>query len=107
MLNNTFINVCLLFTLCMIVLVFSQVHKKERSQVTLQIDRLKKMPRFWTNTGFCPPAPTNSTAAITDFFFSQDVGLNLELISALPNNRYGIQTVRIHWLMNLIRFKYV
>lgn len=60
----------------------------------------KYLPRFWTNTGFCPPAPINGNSTI-NFFLSDDVATNIEIISALPNN--GLHTIRIHWLLNMIR----
>lgn len=59
----------------------------------------KYLPRFWTNTGFCPPAPINDNSTIS-FFLSDDVATNIEIISALPNN--ALQTIRIHWLLNMI-----
>ena len=58
------------------------------------------IPRFWTNTGFCPPAPIDKSI---DFFLSQDVKFNLQLIGSIPNK--GIKNVRVHWLLELIKFK--
>lgn len=58
---------------------------------------VKKMPRFWTNTGFAPPQPVDN---VNDFFESKDVNLNLEIIGSLPNN--GLKNIRIHWLLNLL-----
>lgn len=57
----------------------------------------KKLPRFWTNTGFAPPEPVAEAGA---FFDSDDVNLNLEIIGSLPNQ--GINNVRMHWLLNLL-----
>ncbi|CRL01954.1 CLUMA_CG015068, isoform A [Clunio marinus] len=61
----------------------------------------KKLPRFWTNTGFAPTQPIENAA---DFLESDDVNLNLEFIGSLPNN--GIRNVRIHWLLNMISLSY-
>lgn len=61
---------------------------------------LKRLPRFWTNTGFAPPAPVEN---VIDFFESKDVNLNLEIIGSLPNR--GISNVRIHWLLNLLSIR--
>lgn len=58
---------------------------------------LKKLPRFWTNTGFAPPEPIDK---VNEFFESDDVRMNLEIIGSLPNR--GIENVRIHWLLNLL-----
>lgn len=75
----------------------------EASTIHVDIDfmkateELKKLPRFWTNTGFAPPEPVESPEK---FFESDDVNLNLEIIGSLPNR--GIQNVRIHWLLNLL-----
>ena len=61
------------------------------------LESSKKLPRFWTNTGFAPPQPIEK---VNDFFDSNDVNLNLEIIGSLPNN--AIENVRIHWLLNLL-----
>ena len=61
---------------------------------------LKRLPRFWTNTGFAPPAPVEN---VTEFFESMDVNLNLEIIGSLPNQ--GIPNIRIHWLLNLLSIR--
>lgn len=63
----------------------------------------KKLPRFWTNVGFSPPAPLplNNTQ-ISDALLSKDIRLNTELIGSLPNA--GVKHIRIHWLLSLIRF---
>ena len=63
-------------------------------------ENMKRLPRFWTNTGFAPPAPIEN---VTEFFDSNDVKLNLEIIGSLPNQ--GIQNVRIHWLLNLLSIR--
>lgn len=107
-----FVNIFILFMLGYISLVYTHPPLTPRSHAKVHFEpsisgKLKKITRFWTNTGFCPPAPTNHTKVITDFMLSHDVRINLELISALPNHRSGIQTIRIHWLINLIRIKYV
>lgn len=60
----------------------------------------KKIPRFWTNTGLCPPAPIDNSTALSQFFSSSDMKTNLALVSALPNA--GIKYVRIHWLLQLL-----
>lgn len=68
----------------------------------VDFNNLKKLPRFWTNTGFCPPAPTNHSSTLADFFLSEKSIQNIEYISALPNS--GLKNIRIHWLLNLIKF---
>ncbi|CAD7089485.1 unnamed protein product [Hermetia illucens] len=62
---------------------------------------LHELPRFWTNTGFCPMGRITNND-ISNFLLSNDVKTNLALIGALPNN--GISRVRIHWLLELIKF---
>lgn len=61
------------------------------------IENLKKLPRFWKNTGFAPPEPIDK---VDEFFESDDVRMNLEIIGSLPNR--GIENVRIHWLLNFL-----
>lgn len=63
-------------------------------------ENFKKLPRFWTNTGFCPTAPINQSES---YFLSNDVKLNLEIISSLPN--HGLSHVRVHWILELIRLE--
>lgn len=60
-----------------------------------------RLPKFWAHTGLCPPAPTNDAFVLNAFFSGKSMRLCMELISVLPNS--GLQTVRIHWLLNLIR----
>ena len=76
----------------------------ESHRVNIEFDELTKelklLPRFWTNTGFAPPAPVEN---VTYFFESKDVHLNLEIIGSLPNK--GISNVRIHWLLNLLSIR--
>lgn len=61
------------------------------------VESAKRLPRFWTNTGFAPPEPTEKVA---DYFTSDDVNRVLEMIGSLPNR--GLNNVRIHWLLNLL-----
>lgn len=63
----------------------------------------RPMPQFWTNTGFCPPAPTNQSADLHAFFASADVRMNMHAIAALPSAR--AIGVRVHWILNLIDVK--
>lgn len=64
----------------------------------------RPMPQFWSNTGFCPPAPTNDSFDLHAFFTSDDVRMNMYTIAALP---YWVQPigVRVHWILNLIDVK--
>lgn len=78
------------------------VLSSESLNYEIDFKNVKKLPRFWTNTGFCPPAPTNDSTTLAEFFLSKKSLQNLDYISALPNN--GLKFVRIHWLMNLIKF---
>lgn len=77
-----------------------------KANVRVEIDfikatnEVKKLPRFWTNTGFAPPEPVDKAA---DFFETDDVKRNLEIIGSLPNQ--GIRNVRIHWLLNLLSIR--
>lgn len=83
------------------------IHGATAASVRLNIDfavgseKLKSLPRFWTNTGFAPPEPVET---VDEYFESNDVNLNLEIIGSLPNN--GITNVRIHWLLNLLSIRY-
>lgn len=61
-------------------------------------ENLKKLPRFWTNSGFSPPVEK-----VDEYFDSDDVNSNLEIIGSLPNK--GISNVRIHWLLNLLSIR--
>lgn len=63
-----------------------------------------KLPRFWTGSGLAPfaPLPFNRTD-VTEQLLSDRMSLNMEYVSALPN--YGIQHIRIHWLLSLVKFK--
>lgn len=78
------------------------LNTSSRVDFEINFNNLKKLPRFWTNTGFCPPAPTNSSSALKDFFLGEKTLRNVDYISALPNN--GLKVIRIHWLLNLIKF---
>lgn len=70
-----------------------------QSSLVINVDskKLKPLPRFWTNTGFCPIG-TN----ISEALLSNDTLLNIELLGTLPNN--GLKTIRIHWLIDLIKY---
>lgn len=78
------------------------VLKTEEFHFEIDFINVRKLPRFWTNTGFCPPAPTNDSTTLAEFFLSEKTQQNMEYISALPNN--GLKFIRIHWLINLIKF---
>lgn len=77
-----------------------------KANVRVEIDfikatnEVKKLPRFWVNTGFAPPEPVDKAA---DFLETDDVKRNLEIIGSLPNQ--GIRNVRIHWLLNLLSIR--
>lgn len=62
-----------------------------------------KLPRFWTNTGFCPWGNIKNSTEISKSLLSKDTRMNIELIGALPNN--ALSTIRIHWLLELIDFQ--
>lgn len=68
--------------------------------VTMQMNTMKKMPKFWTNSGFCPPAPIEDDS-ITSYLLSNDVFMNMEILAALPNN--AITNIRVHWILHLLR----
>lgn len=53
---------------------------------------------FWQSTGFCPPEPHQASA---EFDLSADMVQNLAYIGAVPH--HGIQQVRIHWLLDLVK----
>lgn len=57
-----------------------------------------ELPRFWTNTGFCP------IGNVSEVLLSQDEEINIRLLGSLPNN--GIKRVRIHWLLDLVQFSH-
>lgn len=59
-------------------------------------------PHFWLNTGFCPPAPTNSSIRLAAFFNSDAVHSSMDMLSALPALGAARTTIRVHWLLNLI-----
>lgn len=66
-----------------------------------QQSHVRKLPKFWAHTGLCPPAPTNDAVALNAFFGGKSMQFCMEMVSVLPNA--GLKTVRIHWLLNLIR----
>lgn len=74
--------------------------------VHTRVKEYRPMPRFWTNVGFSPPAPLplNNTQ-VTGELLGDDVRISNELIAALPNQ--GIEHIRIHWLLSLIKFEWV
>ncbi|KAK7496613.1 hypothetical protein BaRGS_00012265 [Batillaria attramentaria] len=55
-------------------------------------------PHFWQSTGFCPPKPHQDAAG---FDLGPDMIQNLAYIGAVPH--CGIQQVRIHWLLDLVK----
>lgn len=64
----------------------------------------KTLPRFWTGSGLSPSAPLPfNRSYVVQQLLSNDMFLNMEYIAALPNS--GIQYIRIHWLLTLIKFK--
>ena len=58
---------------------------------------VQRLKRFWTNTGFSPLVND------LNFFESNDLSTNLEIIGSLPNN--GLKNMRIHWLLDLLIVK--
>ncbi|XP_015272895.1 PREDICTED: alpha-L-iduronidase-like, partial [Gekko japonicus] len=58
----------------------------------------RELKHFWKSTGYCPPLPHNRADL---FDLSKDQIVNLAYISSVPHN--GIEQVRIHWLLELIR----
>lgn len=78
------------------------VFPEEHMNFVVDFKNARKLTRFWTNTGLCPPAPTNDSLTLAEFFLSEKSIQNMEYISTLPNN--GLKVIRIHWLLNLIKF---
>uniref|UniRef100_A0A3Q1ISV6 Uncharacterized protein n=1 Tax=Anabas testudineus TaxID=64144 RepID=A0A3Q1ISV6_ANATE len=56
------------------------------------------LKHFWRSTGFCPPLPHTQAH---QFDLSIDQQLNLAYVGSVPHG--GIQQVRIHWMLELIR----
>jgi len=54
---------------------------------------------FWESTGLCPPQPHQSDES---YLLSDSMVQNLLLISSVPHQ--GIKQVRIHWLLDLIKY---
>lgn len=79
-------------------------HCEELIVVDFRTVAWRPMPQFWSNTGLCPPSPTNSSLDLHEFFASADVRLNLNAIAALPASMHSIG-VRVHWILNLIDIK--
>ncbi|XP_046367791.2 alpha-L-iduronidase-like [Haliotis rufescens] len=61
-------------------------------------DVIGDLNHFWKSTGFCPPLPHSDAAK---FDLSPDMQQNLAYIGAMPHR--GIEQVRIHWLLELIK----
>uniref|UniRef100_A0A1A9WBI0 Glycosyl hydrolases family 39 N-terminal catalytic domain-containing protein n=1 Tax=Glossina brevipalpis TaxID=37001 RepID=A0A1A9WBI0_9MUSC len=59
------------------------------------------LPKFWTNTGLCPAGKLTHDD-IKASLFSEAMQTNLLLISSLPNG--AITHIRIHWMLELLRF---
>lgn len=72
------------------------------STVFSQNDSFHLLPRFWTNTGFCPSGDIENPTAITNSLLSYEMRIHLQLIGALPNA--ALSNIRIHWLLELIDF---
>lgn len=59
------------------------MHLEIMSLMNVEIDyeksssKIKRMPRFWTNTGFSPPQPIQNAG---NYFESHDLSLNLAII---------------------------
>uniref|UniRef100_A0A8D0GXV6 Alpha-L-iduronidase n=1 Tax=Sphenodon punctatus TaxID=8508 RepID=A0A8D0GXV6_SPHPU len=60
----------------------------------------RELKHFWRSTGYCPPLP-HSRADLFDL--SKDQVINLAYISSVPHD--GIEQVRIHWLLELIKIR--
>jgi len=80
-------------------LFISRSFASEQMSINFQksTSNVRRLKRFWTNTGFSPLVNDIS------FFESNDLSTNLEIIGSLPNN--GLKNVRIHWLLDLLIVK--
>ncbi|XP_053957949.1 alpha-L-iduronidase [Anastrepha ludens] len=61
----------------------------------------QKLPRFWTNTGFCPSGEIKRDN-LKAVLLSDEVQMNLMHIAALPTG--AVSHIRIHWLLKLVKF---
>ncbi|XP_055923508.1 alpha-L-iduronidase [Eupeodes corollae] len=68
--------------------------------ISAQNDSFYLLPRFWTNTGFCPSGDILQNTDISNSILSNEIKLHLQLIGALPNT--AVSNVRIHWLLELV-----
>ncbi|KAL9925933.1 alpha-L-iduronidase isoform 1-T2 [Glossina fuscipes fuscipes] len=59
------------------------------------------LPKFWTNTGLCPAGKLTHDD-IKASLLSEAMQMNLLLISSLPDG--AITHIRIHWMLELIKF---
>lgn len=69
-------------------------HRDEQRTITDNI------PAFWRSTGFCPSKPHSDSFK---YDISPDMIQNLAYIGSIPFS--GMQQVRIHWLLDLVRIK--
>lgn len=60
-----------------------------------------QLPRFWTNTGFCPSGDIKRES-LKSSLFSESVQMNLMHLAALPTG--ALTHIRIHWLLELVKF---
>ncbi|XP_039951538.1 alpha-L-iduronidase isoform X2 [Bactrocera neohumeralis] len=60
-----------------------------------------QLPRFWTNTGFCPSGEIK-WESLKFSLFSESVQMNLMHLAALPTG--ALTHIRIHWLLELVKF---
>lgn len=67
--------------------------------ISSQNETFHVLPRFWTNTGFCPPGDIQNVS-ISNSLLSYEMKIHLQLIGALPNA--ALSNIRIHWLLELI-----
>lgn len=91
-------------TVICIILILVVLNLCDSHVVTFRSGEWLRLPHFWTNVGFSPaaPLPLNNTQ-VAEVLLSTDVQRNLEIIAALPND--AIASVRIHWMLSLIRVK--
>ncbi|XP_071792677.1 alpha-L-iduronidase-like isoform X1 [Asterias amurensis] len=60
--------------------------------------KVADLKNFWASTGFCPPLPHQKASS---YFLNESEHQNLIFIGSVPNQ--GIQQVRVHWLLDLVK----
>uniref|UniRef100_A0A6Q2WUD6 Alpha-L-iduronidase n=1 Tax=Esox lucius TaxID=8010 RepID=A0A6Q2WUD6_ESOLU len=83
-----------------VIALLMRIHNSAGSSYEITVDVRNptgKLKHFWRSTGFCPPLPHTQA---DQYDLSRDQELNMAYVGSVPH--WGIQQVRIHWMLELI-----